>query len=102
MTEILFEIIRDKDCFFRITRHLSDGRKSSRISCTWSGEVDQFKNKFTSINHIKKKAILMLEKKLKEEHDPQFSSKKDYEWLLNELKNENTRRNDTPKAHRRV
>lgn len=87
MGVIIFEIKRDKDCFFYIKKH-PDGRKSSRINCTWSGQIDQFKNKNTTVNQIKKEALKWLNKKLKKNHDRQYSSKKDYEWLLKKLTNE--------------
>jgi hypothetical protein len=92
MATIIFEIRRDKDCFFYITKY-PDGRKSSRINCTWCGLIDQFKNKLTSEKHIKKQAIEWLKKKLNEKQDPQFSSKKDFEWLLKNLTNETNEQN---------
>lgn len=87
MGTVIFEIKRDKDCFFYITKY-PNGTKSSRINCTWCGLVDQFKNKTTTVKQIKKEAIRWLNKKLNENQDPQYSSKKDYEWLLKNLTNE--------------
>lgn len=88
-SKLLYELKRDEDCYLVI--HLyKDGRKSSRINCTWSGLVDQFKNKTTTVRQVKKAAIKWLEKNLNQEHDPEFSSKKDYEWLLKNLNNEIT------------
>jgi hypothetical protein len=89
MATIIFEIRRDKDCFFYITKY-PDGRKSSRINCTWCGLVDQFKNKFTSTEHVKRQAIKWLEKNLEEQSNPDYScpeyrSTKDFKWLIKEI-----------------
>jgi len=88
MATDVFKIWKDNRCHFVIRDHAPEQRKSFSISGHWSGFVNQFKNG-ESISEIKENAKSWLRDKLKQKFDNQFSSEKQFQWLLSELENEN-------------
>ncbi|SEE67568.1 hypothetical protein SAMN04487765_3746 [Tenacibaculum sp. MAR_2010_89] len=88
MANEVFKIWESNRCNFVIIDYAPEQRKSFSISGHWSGFVNQFKNGET-ISEIKECAKKWLRDKLKENFDNQFSSEKQFRWILNELENEN-------------
>jgi hypothetical protein len=88
MGKDVFKIYKSSRCKFIITDHALEQRKSFYLLGDWCGFVNQFKNN-ESIEEIKENAKEWLKARLKEPFDSQFSSKKSFEFLLNELENEN-------------
>lgn len=81
-------IWKSNRCYFVITDYAPEQRKSFSISGHWSGYVNQFKNGET-ISEIIENAKSWIRNKLEGGFDNQFSSEKQFKWLLSELENEN-------------
>lgn len=82
-TEI-YRLYKNSHCHIIVTEY-EDGRRSSYISGEWGGIVDQFREGET-LKEIIGSSIEWLDKKIKQKHDGQYSSKKAYQWLHKNLK----------------
>jgi hypothetical protein len=88
MAKQVFRIWKSSKCNFIITDYAPEQRKSFSIAGEWQGFVKQFSNNET-ITEIKEYVKEWLRKQLNQDFDSQFTSKKSFEFLLNELEKEN-------------
>lgn len=84
---IILNLYRDDHCFFRV-QEWPEGRKSSNLTCTWGGLVDQFSEGET-LDQIKAAGLKAVRKRLQEPHDNQFSNKEALLWLEEAILNSN-------------